>query len=134
MRGPYAYSYPPGYYDFRYEADDNPAPSETEPVYVPPPIDMRIDNETVIDDSNSTLTLNTTEEIERRSGIPSPILDEEEERLKNLEQRSFGFKVTVYRTPGNKGKLIVNVQLFLDCRRNKNIHAHSQSYGSFNSC
>ena len=28
MRGPYGYAYPPGYYDFRYEPDDNPVPSE----------------------------------------------------------------------------------------------------------
>jgi hypothetical protein len=109
MRGPYGYSYPPGYYDFRYEADDNPAPSEEQPVYVAPPPDIRVDNDTMIDDGtnlNNTLSevSSNSSEIERRLGIPAPVLDEEEERIKNLEQRSFGFKVTVYRTPGNKGK------------------------------
>jgi len=102
MRGPHAYSYPTGYYDFRYEADDNPAPSEAEPVYAMPSEETEMDNETSI---GSEGTPNDEYTIERRSGgIPSPVLDEEEERVKNLEQRSFGFKVTVFRTPGNKGK------------------------------
>lgn len=126
MRGPYAYSYPPGYYDFRYEADDNPAPSEAEPVYVPAPPgmnkDLKLDNETMTYNSTSNNTLSDQEsessEIERRLGIPSPVLDEEEERVKNLEQRSFGFKVTVFRTPGNKGKsphdcLIMSASFYL---------------------
>lgn len=104
MRGAYGYSYPPGYYDFRYEADDNPAPSENDPVYVSPPPEMMVtvDSPTA-DDKNNTEVEADASMMDRRSDIPGPVLDDEQERIRNLEQRSFGFKVTVYRTPGNQG-------------------------------
>lgn len=38
------------------------------------------------------------------SRIPPPVIDEELEKDKNLETHSFGFKVTVYRSPDYKGK------------------------------
>lgn len=104
----------------RSEPDDNPAPSEDHFVYA---------NSTATD--NSTSNVNSTEKvdnssssgqpfkyhqtIERRSSrepgedtaashIPPPVIDEQAERDRKLEAHSFGFKVTVYRTPGHKGK------------------------------
>ena len=38
------------------------------------------------------------------SHIPPPVIDEESEKERNLEAHSFGFKVTVYRSPGAKGE------------------------------
>lgn len=108
MRGPYGYSYPAGYYDHIYEPDDNPNPSEPRPVFVDPPAAFK--NQSSNDSAGNATTTMTP--IERRSDrhynppvtIPPPDPDQDD-----LEQRTFGFKVTVYKTPKGKGK---NISLF----------------------
>lgn len=119
MRGPYGYSYPPGYYDNIYEPDDNPNYSEPRPVFVEPPTTtlLSASNETSTSATeeikNSTTSITTTTPgppMERRSdrdqyydppvSAPPPDPDQDDD----LEQRSFGFKVTVYKTPQGKGE------------------------------
>lgn len=101
------------------EPDDNAAPSEVHPVFADTGNSSSISNGSK---SNSSVVaskparyeemIKYDQVIDRRSGdlhtsqshIPPPVIDEEAEKDRKLEAHSFGFKVTVYRTPGHKGK------------------------------
>ena len=95
MRGPYGYSYPTGYYDHIYEADDNPNPSEPRPVYLPPPPPDHLSERS----GNATIARRS----EYRHYYEPPVSPKpppvDPDTDPDLEQRSFGFKVTVYKTP-----------------------------------
>ena len=104
MRGPYGYAYPPGYYDNIYEPDDNPNPSEPRPVFIESP---RNETEDQSDDAvgNMTTTITSLDKRSDRHHYDPPVTIEppDPDDRNDLEQRSFGFKVTVYKTPQGKG-------------------------------
>lgn len=86
MKGPYAYSYPTGHYDFLYEPDVVRAPSEPEGVYVAAPSERG----DVYVMPPSDLVANASE--------PEPSVKKD-----RTEKHTFGYKVTIYRTPVDKG-------------------------------
>lgn len=121
------------------DPDENPAPSEVHSVFLEPLNGTEVEknnesnNDTSIvknNDENVSLNLSSNSKkvdkssmnydqiIDRRnsndkesseSRIPPPIIDDEELKEKNLEAHSFGFKVTVFRSPGNKGNKLWQV-------------------------
>lgn len=100
MRGPYGYAYPAGYYDHIYEPDDNPNPSEPRPVFVEPPSNEKSSEE----EANETTTMTGMERRSDRHYDPPVTIPPPDPDHDDLEQRSFGFKVTVYKTPKGKGR------------------------------
>lgn len=97
MKGPYAYAYPTGHYDFLYEPDVVNAPSEEHPVYVDPPSDVfapleeRADVEDTATSGSEPIVLESAPEI---------VYDKHGNRM---SKHTFGYKVTIYRTPDNRG-------------------------------
>lgn len=119
------------YFDLFSDPDDNPAPSEVRPVFADPAANV---TEASLTDElkNNTLKLkdyekkklndsaetgknfmkydqiinrrNSNEQESIESRIPPPVIDEEALKESNLEAHSFGFKVTVFKSPGSKGK------------------------------
>lgn len=109
MRGPYGYSYPAGYYDHIYEPDDNPNPSEPRPVFVEMPSGNSNNNVTSSrpgdedDEEGMTTTMTPMDRRSDRHYNPPVTIPPPDPDADDLEQRSFGFKVTVYKTPTGKG-------------------------------
>lgn len=106
MKGPYGYAYPTGHYDFVYEPEFVAAPSEQLASVVAPPADMDTSESrhgqgvfVAAPPHSSSFTMDNNLTAEASEPKSSQVSNKD-----RVEKHTFGYKVTIYRTPNDEGK------------------------------